>query len=117
MSALAIPSAMPRTRRLRVRGGKSIDAYDIAVRQFSQQVLPPGHPMTTVWGCSSPAFPGTFGFPSPTIEAKWESPVRVRWINDLKDPAGRDLPHTLPVDQTARGANPRARGRPFRVRP
>ena len=44
--------------------------------------------------------------PSLTIEAKWNRPVRVKWINDLKDAAGDYLPHLLPVDPTLHWANP-----------
>ncbi len=44
--------------------------------------------------------------PSLTIEAKWRTPVRVRWINDLVDAQGRYLPHLLPVDPTLHWANP-----------
>ena|SRR5438093_7270522 len=44
--------------------------------------------------------------PSLTIEAKWNTPVRVKWINDLKDAAGNFLPHLLPVDPTLHWANP-----------
>lgn len=42
-----------------VKGGKRIDYYEIAVRQFQQQILPPGMPPTTVWSygsCNYPAF-------------------------------------------------------------
>src|SRR6188474_1112580 len=67
---LVIPPAMPRTAKLRAPGGnKSIDYYEIAVRQFSQQILPPGLPPTTVWGYGSVNHPGTFNYPSFTIEA------------------------------------------------
>ncbi|HET7089601.1 MAG TPA: multicopper oxidase domain-containing protein, partial [Anaerolineae bacterium] len=42
-----------------------------------------------------------------TIEAMWRRPVRVKWINDLKDPVtGNFLPHLLPVDPTLHWANP-----------
>ena len=44
--------------------------------------------------------------PSLTIEAKWRTPVRVKWINDLKDANGNYLPHLLPVDPTLHWANP-----------
>jgi bilirubin oxidase len=109
---LVVPPAMPRTARIPQRGGKSTDVYEIAVRQFSQQILPPGLPPTTVWGYGSLAAPGTvgeggsFNYPSFTIEAKWQTPVRVRWVNDLVDANGDYLPHLLPVDQTLHWANP-----------
>ncbi len=44
--------------------------------------------------------------PSLTIEADWQRPVRIKWINDLKDANGSYLPHLLPVDQTLHWANP-----------
>jgi len=104
---LVIPPAMPRTS---VLGGPSpidyIDYYEIAIRQFSQQILPPDQPATTVWGYGSANHPGTFNYPSFTVEAMWQAPVRVKWINDLVDPSGRFLPHLLPVDQTLHWANP-----------
>lgn len=45
---LIIPPAMPRTSKIVHRGGKNIDYYEIAVRQFQQQILPAGMPATTV---------------------------------------------------------------------
>ncbi|MBW7885931.1 MAG: multicopper oxidase domain-containing protein [Caldilineaceae bacterium] len=113
ISPLVIPPAMPRIGKLKVRGGKNIDYYEIAVRQFQQQILPPGLPPTAVWSYGSVRHPGTvaqggsFYYPAFTIEAKWRAPVRVKWVNDLKDPAtGNYLPHLLPVDQTLHWANP-----------
>jgi FtsP/CotA-like multicopper oxidase with cupredoxin domain len=44
--------------------------------------------------------------PSLTIEAQVGRPVRVKWINDLKDASGNYLPHLLPVDPTLHWANP-----------
>lgn len=104
---LIIPPAMPRTGRLPGRrGGPEIDYYEIAVRQFQQRILPPGLPATMVWSYGSPNHPGTFNYPAFTIEASWNQPVRVQWINDLKDARGNYLPHLLPVDQTLHWANP-----------
>jgi len=105
-ASLVIPPAMPRTEKIQVRGGKNIDYYEIAIRQFQQQILPTGMPSTIVWGYGSVNHPGTFNFPSFTIEAKWKTPVRVKWINDLKDANGGYLPHLLPVDPTLHWANP-----------
>jgi len=103
---LTIPPAMPKT----VKSGasyKGVDYYEIAVRQFNQQILPMGLPKTKIWGYGSINHPKTFNYPSYTIEAKAEKPVRVKWINDLKDPkTGKFLPHLLPVDQTIHWANP-----------
>ena len=85
---------------------RSIDYYEIAVRQFVQQILPPGMPATTVWGYGSVPDPGTFTYPAFTIEATVDRPVRVKWINGLVDGSGRYLPHLLPVDPTLHWANP-----------
>ncbi len=104
---LVIPPAMPRTARLPQRGGRPVDYYEIAVRQFRQQILPAGMPATTVWSYGSVNHAGSFNYPAFTIEATWRTPVRVKWINDLKDPTtGEFLPHLLPVDPTLHWANP-----------
>lgn len=97
---------MPRTDKITVKGGKNIDYYEIAVRQFEQQVLPPGMPETTVWSYGSINHPWTFNYPAFTIEAKHGKPVRIKWINDLVDAEGNYLPHLLPIDQTLHWANP-----------
>jgi FtsP/CotA-like multicopper oxidase with cupredoxin domain len=103
VTPLAIPKTMPKTATL----AKKIDYYEIAVRQFPQQILPAPFPQTTVWGYGSINHPATFSYPAYTIEAKVNNPVRVKWINDLKDPVtGNFLPHLLPVDQTLNWANP-----------
>jgi spore coat protein A, manganese oxidase len=103
---LIVPPAMPRTSILR-RRGKNVHYYEIAVRQFEQQVLPPSLPDTTVWSYGSANHPGSFNFPAFTIEARWGRPARVKWINDLRDPSSGDfLPHILPVDPTLHWANP-----------
>jgi FtsP/CotA-like multicopper oxidase with cupredoxin domain len=98
---LVIPPAMPPTATT-----KRLDFYEIAVRQFQQQILPTGMPMTTVWSYGSVTFPSTFNYPAFTIEAKVEKAVRVKWINGLVDASGNYLPHLLPVDQTLHWANP-----------
>jgi bilirubin oxidase len=99
---LVIPPAMPRTRGV----GRDVDYYEIAVRQFAQQILPAGMPKTTVWSYGSVHHPGTFHYPAFTIEARFARPVRVKWINDLQDGDGHFLPHLLPVDPTLHWANP-----------
>ena len=62
--------------------------YEIAVRQFVQQILPAGLPATTVWGYGATSAQGRRGLllhnaPSLTIEARYDRPVRVRWANEL----------------------------------
>ena len=41
--------------------------------------------------------------PSLTIEARYNRPVRIKWINDLKDGSGHYLPHLLPGDRAVDG--------------
>jgi FtsP/CotA-like multicopper oxidase with cupredoxin domain len=108
---LLIPPVMPKAGTIVQRGGKNIDYYEISVRQFTQQILPAGLPPTTVWGYGAIKSASTNGLllhnaPSLTIEAKWNTPVRVKWINELKDANGDYLPHLLPVDPTLHWANP-----------
>ena len=108
---LLIPPVMPRAGTTTVRGGKSVDMYEISVRQFQQQILPAGLPATTVWGYGAVSAARRDGLlvhnaPSLTIEAGWNRPVRVKWINELVDANGNYLPHLLPVDQTLHWANP-----------
>jgi spore coat protein A, manganese oxidase len=102
---LFVPGTMPKTPTILT----GIDYYEIAVRQFQQQVLPTkgSFPKTTVWGYGSLNDASTFHWPTPSIEATVDKPVRVKWSNDLKDPVtGNFLPHLLPVDQTLHWANP-----------
>ncbi len=122
VQALVIPPVMP----------KSTDAkadYNIAMRQFKQQILPGGvwgvgdYPATTVWSYGKAEDPydlnytapmplsnpnaTTFNYPALTVEAKQNQLTRVRWINELYDPdTGNYLPHLLPVDRTLHWANP-----------
>jgi bilirubin oxidase len=101
---LIIPPAMPRSSGPRPRA--NVDYYEIAVRQFEQQILPPPYDRTTVWSYGSVNHPGTFNYPAFTIEAANDRAVRVKWINDLIDARGNFLPHLLPVDPTLHWANP-----------
>ena len=103
VAPLIIPPAMPRQGTLE---GGAIDYYEIAVRQFLQQVLPPGHPATTVWSYGAVANAATFNYPAFTIETQVDRPVMVKWINGLVDGSGNYLPHILPVDPTLHWANP-----------
>ena len=108
---LLVPPVMPRAATITQSGGKSIDYYEISMRQFSQQILPAGLPPTMVWGYGAVTAQSKRGLlvhnaPSLTIEARWNRPVRVKWINDLKDANGNFLPHLLAVDPTLHWANP-----------
>jgi len=106
--------------------GTGDNNYDIAVRQFKQQILPGGiwntingrndsFKATTLWsyGPAADPTPGVapdpgsqFNYPAYTIETMSNTPVNVRWINDLVGKGGNYLPHLLPVDQTVHWANP-----------
>ena len=110
VTPLLIPPVMPRADTI-VRRGQTIDYYVISMKQFEQQILPAGLPATTVWGygavkSASPSGLLLHNAPSLTIEAQADRPVRVKWINDLKDADGDYLPHLLPVDPTLHWANP-----------
>ncbi|MGH3508402.1 MAG: multicopper oxidase family protein [Nocardioidaceae bacterium] len=108
---LLIPPVMPRADVLTNPGGKPVDYYEISMKQFRQQILPAGLPATTVWGYGAVASESKRGLlihnaPSLTIEAQWNRPVRVKWINELVNGQGNYLPHLLPVDPTLHWANP-----------
>ena len=92
-TSMLIPPVMPRAGTVSLTGGKNADYYEISVKQFDQQILPGNLPRTTVWGYGAVASESQRGIlihhaPSLTIEAKWNRPVRVKWIKDLRDPAG-----------------------------
>ena len=111
VTPMLIPPVMPKAATVRRPGGKPVDYYEISMRQFRQQILPAGFPMTTVWGYGATAAQSNRGLlihnaPSLTIEAKWNRPVRVKWINELTDASGAYLRHLLPVDPTLHWANP-----------
>ena len=78
-----------------VPGGEAY--YEMYIREV-QQRLHRDLPMTTVWG-----YGGTY--PGPTILAKYNTPVTVRWINDLRYFANGQLrnEHYLPVDLCMHG--------------
>jgi FtsP/CotA-like multicopper oxidase with cupredoxin domain len=110
-TSMLIPPVMPRAGTVRLRSGKNADYYEISVKQLSQQILPAGRPATPVWGYGAVAAQSSRGLllhnaPSLTIEAQYNRPVLVKWINDLVDADGNYLPHLLPVDQTLHWANP-----------
>jgi FtsP/CotA-like multicopper oxidase with cupredoxin domain len=110
--------------------GATTNDYDIAVRQFQQQILPGGIwatlpgcagggctlPPTTVWSYGPAADPtpavapdpaSQFNYPAYTVENTANTTTTVDWINDLKDPVtGNYLPHLLPIDRSLHWANP-----------
>jgi FtsP/CotA-like multicopper oxidase with cupredoxin domain len=83
--------------------GTALDNYDIAVRQFNQQILPGGiwntlngrsdaFPATTVWSYGpaadqtpaiAPDPTSQFNYPAYTLETLSNVPVNVRWVNEL----------------------------------
>jgi FtsP/CotA-like multicopper oxidase with cupredoxin domain len=108
---MLIPPVMPRAATIIMPGGKPADYYEISMKQISQQILPASMPKTTVWGYGAVTAASKNALlihnaPSLTIEAQWNRPVRVKWINDLKDANGNYRPHLLPVDPTLHWANP-----------
>src|SRR5262245_57285579 len=50
VTPMLIPPVMPRAGTITMRDGKPADYYEISMKQFAQQILPAGFPMTTVWG-------------------------------------------------------------------
>ncbi len=94
---MVIPPEMPQS---------APNYYEIAMRQFQEQILPPPFKMTTVWGYGSVNNPSTFNSPAFTIEAKAGVPTTVKWINQLVDANGDYLPSLFAVDQTLHWANP-----------
>ena len=109
---LLIPPVMPRAGTAKARGGKTdrrLRDLGAAVRPAGPAGRAPGR--RTVWGYGPVAAersddPLIHNAPSLTIEAKWNRPVRVKWINELVDASGNHLPHLLPVDPTLHWANP-----------
>jgi hypothetical protein len=60
LTPLLIPPVMPRAGTITMPGGKKADYYEISMKQFPQQILPPPLPATTVWGYGAVASgPGT----------------------------------------------------------
>jgi len=105
----------------------NIDRYDVAARQFQQQILPAiaGFGKTTVWGfgpnttgtvvCEDGVTTNCFHTPSASIKATYHTEVRVNWINDLLCHSGDSgcapgtfirYPSSVSVDTGAHWANP-----------
>ena len=72
---------------------KNAASYEVTMTEFQQQVFPAGFPSTKVWGYEG-------SFPGPTIEARRNKPVAVKWINELPNN------HFLPIDTTLHGSEP-----------
>ena len=98
---LVIPPIMPYVNKT-----TEYTEYYIAVRQFTQQVLPSDYPSTTVWGYGKDGESSTFSYPAFTVETRANERVRVKWKNSLINNEGNYLSHLLPVDPTLHWANP-----------
>lgn len=61
-----------------------------------------------VFGYGAAFSSGAFHAPGFTIEARYDRPVRVTWINQLVDGNGSFLPHLFTADPTLHWANPPA---------
>jgi spore coat protein A, manganese oxidase len=120
-----IPLVIPPVMSDKKPSNAAQDKYEIAVRQFKQQILPGGiwnvlglttenFPATTVWSYGPAADPepdasgipgipagvapapnSQFNYPAYTFETKSNKRVKVRWINDLKENFGAG-PNFLP---------------------
>ncbi len=125
VSPLVIPPEMPKSTN-----SSAGNDYEIAVREFKQQILPKtgcsapakcvngAFMPTKVWGYGraedsvpsvAPSLNSTFNFPAFTIEAKSNVTTKIRWINDLVKPGTRAFrPHLFwrSLDQTLHWANP-----------
>ena len=112
VAPLVKPPVLPHVTKIKKRKMKNAEYYEIAVRQFQQQILPLPHPATTVWSYGpaddfrTVAQGGRYFYPAFTIEAKYNKPVVVKWVNGLVDGFGNPLPHLLPVDPSLHWANP-----------
>lgn len=112
VTPLVKPPVFPRMTKIKNKKRKNSEYYEIAVRQFQQQILPLPNPVTTVWSYGpaddfrTVAQGGRYFYPAFTIEAKYNKPVVVKWVNGLVDGAGNPLPHLLPVDPSLHWANP-----------
>jgi spore coat protein A len=92
---------LPIAGRIDMTGGGYLE---IEARQIQQQlgIYDPvtGVPlMTTVWGYNG-------SYPGPTLVARRDVPIDVRWTNGLVDAHGTPLPHLLPVDTSIHWAMP-----------
>ncbi len=129
ITPLVIPPVMKPSNAV----GATPNDYEIAVRQFKQQILPSTNnitfPATTVWSYGpaqdttpavAPAADSQFNYPAYTIEATVNTRTNVNWINDLvanpdackasadpaNDTACNYLSHLLPIDRSLHWANP-----------
>ena len=79
-----------------------VDAYQLQIQQFQQQILPPPYGKTTFWGYvdANPAIARNPRYLGPAIIARKDKPVQLTVTNQLPNK------HILPVDTTLMGAQP-----------
>ena len=79
-----------------------VDIYQLQIRQFQQQILPPPYRKTTFWGYvdANPAIADNPRYLGPVIVARKNRPVQLMVTNQLPNK------HILPVDTTLMGAEP-----------
>ncbi len=101
------PIYFPTVVRDPVTGAVVRHDYTVDVNEFKQQILPPGFPMTTVWGYGGLVRNPVTGLPvyfrnapGATFEAIRGIPINVQWVNNLTGP------HMFAVDPTLHWANP-----------
>ncbi len=86
------------------------------MRQFAEQILPAGYrDPTTVWGYGAVTTQSSKGLkihnaPSLTIEAQYNRPVHVKWINELVDAGGHFRPICCRSTRRCTGRTLRWRG-------
>src|SRR5262245_51812613 len=85
------------------------DIYTIGARQFAQQILPSGLPISQVFGFGSTTDATTFHAPAYTIEARVGRQTRVTCTNQLVTSAGDLRPPLFTIDPTLHRPNPPAR--------
>lgn len=106
ISQLFIPPVYKPTVITNPVSGKTLQIFTVTVRQFQQQILPEGFPLTTVWGYESVVEDQQMGVsvmcctPGPTFEAEKGIPIYIQWINALTGS------HLFAVDPTLHWANP-----------
>ncbi|WP_105614570.1 multicopper oxidase family protein [Vallitalea okinawensis] len=103
----APPVYKPRIKRSPCTGRVKSHHYTISMNEFQQQLLPPGFPMTTVWGyggnIKDPSTRKSVYFestPGATFEAVKGVPAHVQWVNNITDS------QLFAVDPTLHWANP-----------
>jgi FtsP/CotA-like multicopper oxidase with cupredoxin domain len=82
--------------------------YTVTMDEKMQQILPPGFPMTSVWGYGGQAKDAVTGkklgfvlnSPGPSFEAIRGIPSVVKWVNNI------NTPYMFAVDPTLHWANP-----------